>query len=334
MIFTPPHRKGVRSQMGVATEFDGEMPQGDAEEPARRAAGEPSDGRGGAPGGRGAPAGPPVGPGPEIDDAAYGRVAAVLRAARGLDLDAYKPRWIRRRIGLRVRARGCADGAQYATLIEREAAEVDRLNAALTITVTQFFRNRSTFERIAEVALPSLFDRAATPGLRVWSVGCASGEEPYSMAILLKERFADRLARRRVSLLGLDRDRAALDRARAAVYDRERLDEIPEAARTRWFTRTSAGRFELVREIRQMVAFRQANMFEAAEMPPGPADLILCRNVLIYFAREEQERLLADFEQRLAPGGFLVLGKAETLVAADRRRFKTVCPWERIYRRP
>jgi chemotaxis protein methyltransferase CheR len=270
----------------------------------------------------------------EVDDAAYARIATVLKAARGLDLDAYKPRWIRRRIALRVRARACGDAGQYAALIEREPGEIDRLNQALTITVTQFFRNASTYARIVELVLPPLFERAGSSGLRVFSVGCASGEEPYSIAMLVRERFADRLARTPVTIVGIDRDAAALERARVGVYDRDRLVECPDEIRDRYFARMPNGRFQLAADVRRMVTLTQANVFEASEMPHGPADLILCRNVLIYFARAEQERLLADFEQRLAPGGFLVLGKAETLVASDRRRFKTVCPWERIYRRP
>jgi chemotaxis protein methyltransferase CheR len=270
----------------------------------------------------------------EVDEASYARVAAVLKTARRLDLSAYKPRWIRRRIALRVRACGCGDAAQYATLIERSPAEVDRLNAALTITVTQFFRNPSAFSRMAEVVFPTLFEGAGKGGLTLLSVGCASGEEPYSLAMLLRDRFADRIARTKVTILALDRDAAALARAQAGVYDRDRLVECTDDVRERYFGRTPSGRYELAPDIRRMVTFRQANVFEAGEMPGGPVDLILCRNVLIYFARDEQERLLADFEQRLAPGGFLVLGKAETLVAEGRRRFKTVCPWERIYRRP
>lgn len=316
--------------MGVATKFDGGAPARDAGAPPRGSAG----GSDAAAPARTSAARPIADPGPEVDDAAYARVAAILRSVRGLDLAAYKPRWIRRRIALRARARGCADGLAYAALLEREPTEVDRLDAALTITVSQFFRNRSTFERLAEVVLPPLFDRAGPAGIAIWSVGCASGEEPYSVAIVLRERFADRLARTPVSILGIDRDRAALDRAAAALYDRDRLEEVGDDLTARWFTPAPGGRFALSAEIKAMVAFRQANVFVPNEMPAGPVDLILCRNVLIYFAREEQERLLADFEQRLSPGGFLVLGKAETLVAADRRRFKTVCPWERIYRRP
>src|SRR5512145_3340195 len=185
--------------MGAAIDFDGRMPD-ESEEPVR-GTGEPSIAKASAPSGEEPAARPAVDPGAEIDDAAYARVAAVLRAARGLDLGAYKPRWIRRRIGLRVRARGCVDGLAYAALLEREGAEVERLNAALTITVTQFFRNPSTFDRMAEVALPPLLDRAGRSGLRILSGGCASGEEPYSVAILRKERFADRLARTRVSIV-------------------------------------------------------------------------------------------------------------------------------------
>jgi chemotaxis protein methyltransferase CheR len=320
--------------MGVATRVGGGLPADDAQGPVGRdAADEAAAPAAPAASAGSRPAAPPD-PGAEVDDASYARVAAVLRAARGLALDAFKPRWIRRRIALRVRARGCADAGQYAALVERDAAEVERLNAALTITVTQFFRNLSTFERIAELVLPALFAQAGQAGLRVWSLGCASGEEPYSVAMLVRDRFPDRLAGTRVTIVGIDRDPAALDRAAGAVYDRDRLGECPEPLVARYFTRTPAGRFELARDVRQMVTFRRANLFEPAEMPHGPADLILCRNVLIYFARGEQERLLADFEQRLAPGGYLVLGKAETLVAADRRRFRTVCPWERIYRRP
>lgn len=274
-----------------------------------------------------------LGPGPEVDDAAYARIAALLRSARGFDLSAYKDRCIRRRIAVRARARGCADGEAYAGLLVEDPAEVDRLYAGLTITVSQFFRNASTFARIEAVVLPRLFEQAGPAGLRIWSVGCASGEEPYSLAILLLERFGERLGRTRVSIQGLDLDEAALGRARAAVYDRDRLVELPKPYLARYFTRTPAGRYQLTREVRRMVHFRRANVLVPEELPAGPVDLILCRNVLIYFARGEQERLLAGFEARLAPGGFLVLGKAETLMAADRRRFKTVCPWERIYRR-
>ncbi len=311
--------------MLVMTEINGDMPGGARQSPAlARTPGTPA---------AEAPLAPPD-LGPELDEAAYARVAAVLKVARGLDLDGYKPRWIRRRVGLRVRARACADGAAYAALLERDPAEVDRLNAALTISVSQFFRNPTTFARIAEVVLPPLFERAGSAGFRVWSVGCASGEEPYSLAILLREQFAERLARTRVSIQGLDRDEAGLDRARAAVYERDRLVEVSPELKARYFTATPAGRFQLVREVRQMVAFRRTNVLRPAELPRGSTHLILCRNILIYFARSEQERLLASFEERLAPGGFLVLGKAETLVAADRRRFRTVCPWERIYQRP
>ncbi|HWP35234.1 MAG TPA: protein-glutamate O-methyltransferase CheR [Thermodesulfobacteriota bacterium] len=276
----------------------------------------------------------PAEPGPRIDDAAWARVAAVLRAARGLDLAAYKDGCVRRRIALRARARGCADGAAYAALLERDRDEVERLAAALAITVSQFFRDPGTFERIGRDVLPALLAGPARHGLRCVSVGCAGGEEPYSLAILLRERFADRLRAGRVSILGLDLDAAALARARAAVYGADRLAPLPAPLKARYFVRTPEGRYALAREVRRMVTFRQANVLDADALPAGPIHLILCRNVLMYFTRAEQQRLLASFEDRLAPGGFLVLGRAETLLAADRRRFETVCPWERIYRRP
>jgi chemotaxis protein methyltransferase CheR len=256
-------------------------------------------------------------------------VRDILLAARGFDLDSYKDRCLKRRIAVRVRARGLADADAYVELLRRDEAELDALLAALTIHVSQFFRNPSMFAELEARVLPELLERARAEGrpLRLWSVGCASGEEPYSLALLL-----DGLAPpgSQADILGTDVSAAILERARAGLYEPQRLAEVPPAVRARYFE--PQGRdLRLAEPIRRMVRFERHNVLTAPEFPP--ADLIICRNVMIYFSAPEQEKILARFAAALSPGGFLVLGKAEMLLGASRRLFQPDSAAERIYRR-
>jgi chemotaxis protein methyltransferase CheR len=208
---------------------------------------------------------------------------------------------------------------------------VDRLLRVLTIHVSQFFRNFSMFEKLRREVLPRLFLQSAegqSGPVRILSVGCATGEEPYSVAILLRESFGAELQRYGAVITGIDIDSQTLAAARAALYPEERLKELTPALRTRFFSPLN-NKYQLADEIQQLVTFRQGDL---ASDPLPVADLILCRNVLIYFERNLQERALHLFAQRLRVGGILVLGKSETLVGEARQLFVPVCPVERIYR--
>jgi chemotaxis protein methyltransferase CheR len=165
-------------------------------------------------------------------------------------------------------------------------------------------------------------------GIRLASIGCAGGEEPYSLALILKERFPEALERGGVSIGASDVDRKTLETARQALYHPDRLAEVPPGLLQRWFTREGE-RYRLSPEIRDLVQFTQADLNDAA--PQEPCDLILCRNVLIYFERTRQEAILNGFADTLSSGGTLVLGKSESLFGSARRRFRTVCAVERIY---
>lgn len=272
-----------------------------------------------------------AGDGSDISSDAFDTILETLKRVRGFNLEIYKNKCIKRRIAIRIRKTGCASAREYGELLLNDAAEPDLLLKVLTIHVSQFFRNPSTFEKLKKEIFPYLFSRCAKEGrdnLAIWSVGCAGGEEPYSVALILKQAFALAMTHTRVSILATDVDSEVIKSAQSGVYREERLLEVPAETRARWFTQ-EGGTYRLAQEIRDMVTFRQSDLFH---FDPAPdCDLILCRNVLIYLERNHQEKILRLFAESLRPGGVLVLGKAETLVGECRRRFQTICPVERIY---
>jgi chemotaxis methyl-accepting protein methylase len=252
---------------------------------------------------------------------------------RGFACANYKEKCLRRRIAVRMRARGVHTYSDYARLLDSDSAEYDRLLDALTINVTKLFRNWSVYESIAEHVVPALWG-LDTRAIRVWSAGCSSGEEPYSLAILLHRYAAHHGLLRRIDeahVLGTDIDRGSLQAAERGVFPDSAFDETPSELRERYFSPASP--FTIIPAIRSMVRFERRDLLD--ELPPAPAGfhLIACRNVLIYFDRDTQERILTRFHDALAAGGFLVLGKVETLLGPVRSRFAAVDARERIFRR-
>ncbi len=268
----------------------------------------------------------------DISSEAFATILNILKRSRGFNLDIYKNKCIKRRIAIRIRKTGCASAQEYGELLMNDAGEPDQLLKVLTIHVSQFFRNPSAFEKVKNDVLPYLFSRCEKEGrnsLIIWSVGCAGGEEPYSLALLLKESFASAMMRTEVGIIASDVDREVLEMAQSGLYREERLVDVPPETRSRWFTPEGKS-FRLAQEIREMVTFRRSDLFDSDSVPDS--DLILCRNVLIYLERDHQEKILMRFAKALSGGGVLVLGKSETLVRESRRYFQTICPIERIYR--
>jgi chemotaxis protein methyltransferase CheR len=268
----------------------------------------------------------------EISADAFATIGQILKSINGFNLDIYKEKCIRRRIAIRIRATHCATAEEYSDLLRHDKDEMDLLLRVLTIHVSQFFRNPPTFEKLRTEIFPYLFKvRGPTERdhLTFWSVGCASGEEPYSLALILKDSFPAEAVRERVSILATDVDAAILKTARVGIYGEERLPETPDTIKQRWF-RKERGKYHLLPEIKEMVDFKKSDLFYRDSFPE--CDLILCRNVLIYFERRQQEKILNGFADVLRKDGILVLGKSETLFGEIRTRFQTVCPIERIYR--
>ena len=268
------------------------------------------------------------------DDAAFAELSRQIARGAGLVLEAYKDKCVRRRIAVRMRACGVHTYADYRALLERSPEEYERLRDALTINVTRFYRNADTWSVLRRELVPALVD-AGRRDFRAWSAGCSSGEEPYTLAMLVVEHLeqagrAEALDRTRIE--ATDVDRACLDRARAGVYRREMLSELPPELTGSYF-RPAGDALQVVERARRLVAFTELDLNRQRPLRRD-YHLILCRNVVIYFDRTTQERLFQVFTEALAPGGYLVLGKVETLFGPARERLQLVDPRERIYRRP
>jgi len=251
---------------------------------------------------------------------------------RGFACASYKEKCLRRRIAVRMRARSVHTYADYARVLDSDSAEYDRLLDALTINVTKLFRNWSMYEVLAELVVPALWNAGAAP-IHVWAAGCSSGEEPYSLAVLFHRYAAAHGLSRldRVDVLGTDIDRASLIAAERGVFPESGFEETPAELRERYFSAQPP--FTIAPAIRQHVRFQRRDLLDEFPTASGGFQLITCRNVLIYFDRDTQERLLLRFHEALAPGGFLVLGKVETLLGPVRSRFAAIDARERIFRR-
>jgi len=266
-----------------------------------------------------------------VGDADLAPVMERVARARGVRCDAYKSSCFRRRLAVRMRACGVHTYDEYAAVLDGDGAEFDRLLAALTINVSSFYRNASVWDYLRFECLPALWE--AGGAVRCWSAGCAAGEEPYTLAMLLLEtaRAAGRPDPGTSSVLATDLDPEILEAARQAEYREAAFAELPPAWRERW-VRPRGNRLVIAPEVRQLVRFAPHDLIR--DVPPDPPyDLIVCRNVVIYFDRPIQENLFHRFADALRPGGRLVLGKTETLFGESvRSRLVFDNVRERVYR--
>lgn len=268
----------------------------------------------------------------EIGDDALAEISLILEMRYNFSISVYKDKCMKRRVAIRMRSCRCLDAAAYCNLLRHSDQERELLKKTLTIHVSQFFRNPSMFEKLQTEILPSLFQRAqsAQEKLRLCSLGCAGGEEAYSLGIILREFFARELLHTPTEICAFDIDADILRAAVQADYNEERQNDLPDTLRERYFVKNGP-RLQLSAKIREMVVFHQQNIMDVSTFEP--CQLVLCRNTLIYFTRAGQEKILRGIAHILPVGGILVLGKSETLVSDIRGLFTTVCPVERIYRR-
>jgi chemotaxis methyl-accepting protein methylase len=265
-----------------------------------------------------------------VSDADFAALTAKITRERGFGCASYKEKCLRRRIAVRMRARGVHTYRDYARVLDSDAAEYDRLLDALTINVTRFFRNPEAWAALDALVLAPLMSAGRTP-LRIWSAGCASGEETYTLAILVHRRLAALGKKARpVEITGTDIDAGSLEAAERAVYDAATLPDVPPELRAAYFA--GGGPYTIAPAVRALVQLRRHDLL-ADPAPGAPFELIVCRNVTIYFDRRSQEALLEKFHGALAPGGVLFQGKVETLTGAARSRFEILDARERIFRR-
>jgi two-component system, chemotaxis family, CheB/CheR fusion protein len=237
-------------------------------------------------------------------------VYRVLETEFGLDFNHYKPSTVTRRIDRRLALAQSQNIDDYLTRLRSEREELDALYRDLLIGVTRFFRDPEAFALLEQRILPELLMREPrTAPLRFWVAGCATGEEAYSLAIVLQDLMAIH-GERPVKIFATDVHRGSLERAAAGVYDAETLANVSEERLARYFSE-SGGTYQVVPELRQMIVFAQHNVISDA--PFTRLDLITCRNLLIYLQPAAQQRVLAFFHFALNQSGVLCLGPSESL---------------------
>jgi two-component system, chemotaxis family, CheB/CheR fusion protein len=244
-------------------------------------------------------------------DPEFEALLAYVRENRGFDYTGYKRPSLLRRFAKRAESVGASGWAEYRAVLERDAAEYEALFDTILINVTSFFRDASTWDFVREDVIPRILEQRPTGAIRVWSAGCASGEEAYTLAILFAEALGADAFRDRVKIYATDVDEDALAEARQAVYTAKQLEAVPEALREAYFQPVPPGKFAFRHDIRRCVIFGRNELLN--DPPISRVDLLVSRNTLMYFGREAQQRILSNYYFALAPDGFLVVGKAEAL---------------------
>jgi len=272
----------------------------------------------------------------ELTDEQFARISELVKGLCGINLHEGKKELVKARLNKRLRTLGLRDFEQYLDRVRQDATgdELTTMLDSLSTNLTSFFREPQHFDHLRRVVLPALTARAQgrRRHIRIWSAGCSSGEEPYSIAIFLREHVPD-LDRWDAAILATDLSTRVLARAREGIYDAQRLADMPASWVGRHFDEApgrGGSAFRVKPAVQRLVTFARLNLMGPWPMR-GPFDVIFCRNVMIYFDKPTQGQLVGRYCDILAPGGVLLLGHSESLTGI-RHRLRYVQPT--IYQKP
>lgn len=254
----------------------------------------------------------------------YERFKADIQRLTGIDLNAYKFQ-IHRRVHMLMQRWGIKVYDDYFKLIKEDEAKRRDFLDYITINVSEFFRNPPRWQELRDKILPDLIALRRSKKLRLWSAGSATGEEPYSLAMLAADMGLES------KILAMDIDQGAIDKAREAIYNVRQIAGAPQEWTKRYFSPIDTEKIRVNAEIRQRVDFRRGNLIEDT-FEDKAFDLILCRNVVIYFSSDTKSKLYRKFYEALKPGGFLMVGATEQIFEYRTIGFKSSGPF--LYSRP
>jgi chemotaxis protein methyltransferase CheR len=251
---------------------------------------------------------------------------------RGVDFRHYHQELLKRRVGIRIRQNGLTSYSDYLQLLIKKPEEYDKLLEVLCINVSEFFRDPPVWERIKQMLELIIREkiRSNDKTLRIWSAGCANAEEPFSIAILIKEILGFDNPCSHVEIHGTDVDKKCLSFVNDPEYPKESLKNIDKTLMARYFN-AEGGMYRPKDEIRDIVQFRSLNL--TSDDTVKQTDMVVCRNVFIYYDRDLQEQLLMKFYNSLKPRGYLVMGKVETIITEAKQIFEEVDAENRIYKK-
>jgi chemotaxis protein methyltransferase CheR/type IV pilus assembly protein PilK len=253
---------------------------------------------------------------PEMSEAEFGRWTRLLEQRTGMTLPLERKSFLLVNLRQRMREIHAANYQDYYYFLTSEASDsfiewahlVDRL----TVHETRFFRHSPSLDLIEKKFLPQLSDNGSA-ALNIWSAGCATGEEAYTLAMLLDQYFTNRGQRVYFAVTGTDISRATLAAARRGIYHRHKLTNVPPALLQRYFTFVDSSHCQISAGLRKRVCFMQMNFIEMQRATLGKMDIVFCQNVLIYFSKARRIQILNSLVEKLKPGGFLVIGPGEIM---------------------
>ncbi|MDO8915353.1 MAG: protein-glutamate O-methyltransferase CheR [Coriobacteriia bacterium] len=261
------------------------------------------------------------------------RLMAKVADQRGLDLTQYRTAYVERRIAARLRALNLHTYRQYSRLLDSSPEEFAKLLDAMTINVTDFFRDPPVYQLFRSKIVPEIIARKKRTRhrmIRVWSAGCATGEEPYSIAMSFLSELGAHADGFMLNVIATDLDPNALAYGQKAEYDVAKLKHISKPDQMA-FVDIHGDKFRIKPAVKSHVKFKALNLF--TDEPIHVVDVLFCRNVFIYFTREQQARVLDIFADSIARDGYMVLGRSEKLAASVAGSFELVSGRDRIYRK-
>ncbi|MDD2703129.1 MAG: protein-glutamate O-methyltransferase CheR [Candidatus Omnitrophica bacterium] len=266
-----------------------------------------------------------------LSDKEVDSILAYIRRNKSVDLASYRRTFVVRRLSGRMENVSAETGGAYLNILRDDPEEFGRFLETLSINVTGFFRDPGVFEFLQKAVLPEFIRKKKAAGrriMRIWSAGCASGEEPYSIAIMARGITGDDPGFE-VAVHATDIDTAALKRAQEAVYPGSSLGNAGKKVLEKYFTPVYNGEYLLKDEIKKSVHFKRQNLISDPVLKH--MDMVFCRNMMIYLSTEEKDSLIGKFNESLNTGGYLVVGKVESVW--NNRGFETVSTTNKVYRK-
>ncbi|MEO1026877.1 MAG: CheR family methyltransferase, partial [Pseudomonadota bacterium] len=265
-----------------------------------------------------------------MEDSSVSQVFEIVRKASGNDFSGYKPSMLHRRMKRRMQVKDLTDFAKYVELLRGDTTEQYELAQDFSINVTSFFRDREKFEAMRKLVLvPLIKGKPASSEIRVWVPGCSSGQEAYSLAMMIDQTCEELGRRPLIQVFATDIDEEMLVRARSGEYLTSEYEDLPKLYQDK-YTVSRDGNFEIINKIREMVRFSFHNLIQ--DPPFSKIDFISCRNLLIYLGEGLQSELFPVFHFSLNPGGYLFLGTSES-ISRQNDLFAAVDQSSRIFRR-
>ncbi|AKB13586.1 chemotaxis protein methyltransferase CheR [Methanosarcina thermophila] len=264
-------------------------------------------------------------------DPGFELLKKIITGNTGFNCEHYKEAHFKRRINVRIRATNSESYGAYLKLLKRDPQEYKFLVDTLTVNVSEFFRNPETFSIIEKEVIPPIVKNRSGSlirSIRIWSAGCAGGEEAYSLAILLHRVMRSDFDKYKIRIIGTDIDAKSLEKARKGIYCENSLKNLDLSTKERYFVK-QGDTYQVIDELKNITRFKHHDLISGAKI--DRFDIIVCRNVMIYFKKEIQEKLQLNFYQALEKGGFFIIGKSETLIGAASSLFKPYNTRERLY---